>query len=424
MKMRNGFTLVELMVVIIIFIVITLVSIQLISKITERSKITALVKDANAFRKGALTKSSYARQNTYDPDDMYHNLYYGKVCYSISDKRLSDVVDKADYNYKGSIEVCYADDCTYDTKIWLTNGKYYIDGLTSVKDNSQVSLSFTNDYPESCGERITGGGTSGDLVTANFDYSGSEQIYHVLLDGVYSLEVWGAQGGDYSETSIGGLGAYSYVDIELKKGDILYVNVGGKGSPRCSANKDCRGGYNGGAKGNTSIAAGGGATHIAAKSGELRKVPLSYVYIVAGGGGGANSSPGDLYSRNAGGYYSRVSTFTSDCRNYGYGSYGGFNPDDATYVGRGGGYMGGICGSGVYGGNGYVFNPKTKNGVMYCYDCPSNWHATACCSYTESVAYSTTKTTELAQFSEEAISTYSKAGNGYARITYIGDFPD
>lgn len=423
MKKRNGFTLVELMVVIIIFITITLITVHLVSKITERSKEKAFIKDANAFVKAALTKSSYARQKSKDPDDMYHNLYYGKVCYSITDRKLDDFVDKSNYKYKGSIEVCYGDDCTYDTKIWFTDGKHYLDGLTYVKDESQITGSFTNEYPESCGVRMVGGGTSGDLNVAEFDYTGGEQKFHVLLDGVYSIEAWGAQGGDYSGQSVGGFGAYSYVDVELKKGDILYVNVGGKGSPRCTGNQDCSGGYNGGAKANSSVGGGGGATHVALKSGTLRNVNIVYVYIVAGGGGGATSNFAELSTHNAGGYFTQMNRLT-DCRDYGSGTYGGFSPTETNYNGNGGGYRGNSCRSGSYGGNSYVFNKDTKNGVMYCYDCPSHSHATVCCNNNEEVDPATTKTIEVMKVSEEAVATYSKTGNGFVRITYIGDFPE
>jgi len=108
-------------------------------------------------------------------------------------------------------------------------------------------------------------------------HTGSVQGFTVSKGGTYKLEVWGAQGGGNwpGENTIDGYGGYSYGNIKLTSGQIMYIYVG-----------QSAGAYNGGGIG---AAPGGGATHIAMTNrGEL-KTYLSYqseVAIVAGGGGG------------------------------------------------------------------------------------------------------------------------------------------
>ena len=58
-----------------------------------------------------------------------------------------------------------------------------------------------------------------------YDYTGEEQIFTVPKTGTYKLEVWGAQGGNYNLLKLGGYGAYSVGNIELKKDEKLYVKI-------------------------------------------------------------------------------------------------------------------------------------------------------------------------------------------------------
>lgn len=122
----------------------------------------------------------------------------------------------------------------------------------------------------------------------NFDYVENIQEYIILKNGIYKIEVWGAQGGGEN----GGKGAYAYGEAELHEGDILYVVVGGQGNKR-------EGGYNGGGRGQKQAGTvspsgygGGGATHIALSSGLLYELEdhKEDILIVAGAGGGASES--------------------------------------------------------------------------------------------------------------------------------------
>lgn len=140
-----------------------------------------------------------------------------------------------------------------------------------------------------------------------FDYTGSEQVFTVPVDGTYKIETWGAQGGSveknsFSESLYGGYGAYSNGKIKINSKDKLYINVGGSGKAcltygnTTSGTITCGndGGYNGGGNtrqyiSNTYYGSGGGATHVAKISRLLKTLDSSIqsILIVSAGGGGA-----------------------------------------------------------------------------------------------------------------------------------------
>ena len=108
--------------------------------------------------------------------------------------------------------------------------------------------------------------------TYKYDFTGEEQVFVAPVTGYYQLQTWGAQGGSYNETYHGGYGAYSKGVVYLEEGEILYINVGGKGG--IANNGTAEGGYNGGGSATTEsddnyAGSGGGATHIATSSGLL-----------------------------------------------------------------------------------------------------------------------------------------------------------
>ena len=302
-------------------------------------------------------------------------------------------------------------------------------------------------------------------TTYSFNYTGSEETFVVPATGKYKLEVWGAQGGSYNTTYRGGYGGYSTGVILLNKNDNLYVNVGGKGVFTTSTNSTVLGGYNGGGKATSGAdngqGSGGGATHIATKSGVLSNLEdykgilnqntncyeSTEIIIVAAGGGGAthwynNSSTNYSYGRggDAGGFVGNdgytvyklnsssffrngtggtqtsvgligaVKTswnFSSASSNASFGTGGYYNGDGVN--GGGSGFYGGGCGAEVAagGGSGYIGNSLLTNKVMYCYNCQES-------------SEESTKTISTTDVSEEATSNYAKIGNGYVRITYLG----
>lgn len=206
-----------------------------------------------------------------------------------------------------------------------------------------------------------------------FNYTGGMQQVTVPA-GIYTLEVWGAQGG-----AGGGLGGYSKGTVTLTSATTLYIGVGGQGGSNY-------GGFNGGGSGREG---GGGATHIATSSGVLSGLVgnTSSVLLVAGGGGatapaaggaggGANQAGTDGTRRcGSPGHGGTLTSGGSGGSNHGYagsfgqgGSAGGCSYSSNGSAGGGGGYYGGGGGghdcpryndyddSGAGGGSGYAKN--------------------------------------------------------------------
>lgn len=273
-------------------------------------------------------------------------------------------------------------------------------------------------------------------TSLNYDYSeNTSYSFNAPYTGIYKLEAWGASGG--TSTATGGYGAYATGSIRLKKGEIVYLYVGGQGiKPATSSATYTNGGYNGGGDANYSGGTGGGATHFSFEDALLNETnDKSNVIIVAAGGGGGGTynannkggSGGGIVGVD-GGYYSskyngnggtqtsggaiNPSTTTSnngENGDFGYGGKGGYNSSNKQGSGAGGGgYYGGAGGSSRNGGGGggssFIGSNRLTDKAMYCYNC------------TESSEVST-KTISTSNYSSDAIANYAKEGNGYARIT-------
>lgn len=178
-----------------------------------------------------------------------------------------------------------------------------------------------------------------------FYYTGGAQRYTAPADGIYYVQLYGAQGGS-DGSSIGGYGGYVYGYLTLKKGDVVTVNVGGGGRNSSETNAGSlivNGGWNGGG---TCVwsGSGGGRTDIYV-NGKL-------VAAAAGGGGATNGHRG---------HGARVSTRSlSDVSQSWQGesktSYGSTLGDDRNDAGAGGA---GYARGGSYGMN---ENPKWGGG--------------------------------------------------------------
>ena len=67
-----------------------------------------------------------------------------------------------------------------------------------------------------------------DNTTKKYEYSGNYETFTVPYNGIYKIELWGAQGGG-SSLYTGGKGGYTSGNIELTKDNKLYVyNLKGK----------------------------------------------------------------------------------------------------------------------------------------------------------------------------------------------------
>ena len=292
-------------------------------------------------------------------------------------------------------------------------------------------------------------------VDLSFESINGEQTFIAPISGTYKLEVWGASGGTLSQSYRGGYGAYSTGDIHIDENQVLYINIGGVGEVTSSAiDQIAQGGYNGGGSGaNYSLQAGrvagggGGATHIAFVSGKLASLEKykgslsddgkyyvsNDIVIVSGGGGGSWYFPTDVNYHtvtpgDAGGIQASNSVaWTEQAYGYVYASGGtqigtgtqyatvkggfGEGASRTNYItaGGGGGFFGGNAGDLVgAGGSSYIANPLLTNKSMYCYNCQES-------------SEESTKTISTTCVNETPTEDCAKIGNGYARITYIGE---
>ena len=316
------------------------------------------------------------------------------------------------------------------------NNMYTFDNLVENTDYS-IKVRVTSNSQKTLEQEKTDTSCNVDEgTTYDFPYSGGEQTFTPVCRGTYTLEVWGAQGGSatYEDTSyMGGLGGYSVGETLLNRNETLYVNVGGQGT--MANTQAVSGGYNGGGSatgggdGLHYMGSGGGATHIATKSGLLSSLKkyTDNIYIVAGGGGGAYLH---RYGYNGEGGNGGGMTGNQGTANKTKGAYGGTqtaggtgyaNVDNGVFGeggsranGGGGGYYGGgACGAGTSdyglagagGGSGYIGNPKLTNKKMVCLECQSS-------------SAESTKTENNAGVSITAASNCAKMGDGYAKITF------
>jgi len=263
------------------------------------------------------------------------------------------------------------------------------------------------------------------------------------------FEVWGAEGGYFNNTRYkSGKGGYSKgeLNLENKRGDTLYVYVGGQGR-LCQVNNSYfdGGGYNGGGGGAYGYGGGGGT--------DVRTIKdnLYSRYIVAGGGGGASGYPQSTYttynyapdagsvtgrngystssshyvsggSQNAGGTPYGTSWQHGEPGSFGKGGISAPAYKETTYYGAGGGgggWYGGAGGNsqtttsyGRYntaggGGSGYVYTDNTKNSYPPGCLIDSDYYLTTTSMYS---GYESMPAPEGGQ-------TVGRSGHGAAKIT-------
>ena len=207
--------------------------------------------------------------------------------------------------------------------------------------------------------------TSGS--NTQFDYTGSVQTFTAPDDGVYTIEVWGAQGGTGTQKSgyggSGGLGGYSKGELTLTKNQTLSISVGGQGGSSGTA------GWNGGGSADSSNGGGGGASDV-----RFGGTALSNRIIVTGGGGGGGSgATGGAGGGSVGGTGTSTSEVSggsggTQLAGYSLGSGGSVSGDASA---GGGGYYGGYAAGshgcsnpngGGGGGSGYIGG--ASNGTM------------------------------------------------------------
>jgi hypothetical protein len=270
---------------------------------------------------------------------------------------------------------------------------------------------------------------TGDIL--NFNYTGAVQSI-TLPKGIYTLECWGAQGGNRSQDSASatvtgsGLGGYSIGTLTLTQLTTCYIYVGGQGGMSSSTgNVKVEGGFNGGGFASHESTGepgngGGGATDV-----RIAQDSLYARIIVAGGGGGSgeDNETGGYDGGETGGAGSGNTSLTQASQTSGGTNSFGFGLGGNTYNGGagGGGWYGGASrysvssystgsdSEGGGGGSGYVYTSSTaKNYPSGCL-LNSSYYLTDAQTIAGNTSF----------ISPSGSSETGHSGNGYCRITVI-----
>lgn len=272
---------------------------------------------------------------------------------------------------------------------------------------------------------------TGDIL--NFNYTGAVQSV-TLPKGIYTLECWGAQGGNRSQDSASatvtgsGLGGYSIGTLTLTQLTTCYIYVGGQGGMSSSTgNVKVEGGFNGGGFASHESTGepgngGGGATDV-----RIAQDSLYARVIVAGGGGGSgeDNETGGYGGGETGGAGSGNTSLTQASQTSGGTNSFGFGLGGNTYNGGagGGGWYGGASrysvssystgsdSEGGGGGSGYVYTSSTAKN--YPSGCLLN--SSYCLTDAQTIAGNNSFT------SPTGSSETGHSGNGYVRITKLTD---
>lgn len=270
---------------------------------------------------------------------------------------------------------------------------------------------------------------TGDIL--NFNYTGAVQSI-TLPKGIYTLECWGAQGGNRNQDSASatvtgsGLGGYSIGTLTLTQLTTCYIYVGGQGGMSSSTgNVKVEGGFNGGGFASHESTGepgngGGGATDV-----RIAQDSLYARVIVAGGGGGSgeDNETGGYGGGETGGAGSGNTSLTQASQTSGGTNSFGFGLGGNTYNGGagGGGWYGGASrysvssystgsdSEGGGGGSGYVYTSSTaKNYPSGCL-LNSSYYLTDAQTIAGNNSF----------VSPTGSSETGHSGNGYCRITVI-----
>lgn len=116
-----------------------------------------------------------------------------------------------------------------------------------ITDNTQITVTVTEPHSQTTEYKIkvVKEQSPDEEIKTDFKYTGDIQTFIAPYSGTYKLETWGAQGGT-TQGYLGGFGAYSYGEVWLNKGDVLYIGVGGAGVGATWQGQSLTGGYNGG----------------------------------------------------------------------------------------------------------------------------------------------------------------------------------
>jgi len=132
---KSGFTLVELLSVIVILSVVVLIATNAVIPAMNSAKKQVLADEANTII--PIAETIYLNKG-----------FSGTKCISYQDIKDSGLLEKSDPNYTGSVKIIVDESGKKSSQIWLSNGTYAINGayysvspdsvMTSADDASAV----------------------------------------------------------------------------------------------------------------------------------------------------------------------------------------------------------------------------------------------------------------------------------------------
>lgn len=342
-KQQEGFTIVELLIVIIVIGILAALVLVSFGGIRERAITASLQSD---LHNGVKQLKAYRVTNGKYPEviDDCPTPASGKMCLKASSG------NSLSYSYDNS-----------------TSPKTF----TLTATNGDIAYDATESHGPASAEIVV------DLIFENTSTgrSGTIQTWTVPKTDTYTIEAWGAQGGS-SSTYAGGKGARMRGEFNLNSGDVVKIIVGQKGNSAASTS------YSGGGGGGTYVwingattpllvaGGGGGAGYNSPASTVHAVVGTSSPSVSSGCGGSSGGSGGNAGAEGAGGAgwsgngsdysttaYGGASPANGGVGGSGYsstGGDGGFGGGGGSHHGGGGGggYSGGGCGSHQYSGGG------------------------------------------------------------------------
>ena len=128
---KKGFTLVELLSVIVILSVIVLIATNAVVPMADSARKQVLAMEANTLVTAAQTL--YVQNNAS-----------GSACYTYDELINSGLIEKDDESYTGSISIEVDGSGNYSYKIWLSNGQYIVNGVSPDVTSDNVEASAEN----------------------------------------------------------------------------------------------------------------------------------------------------------------------------------------------------------------------------------------------------------------------------------------
>ena len=321
------------------------------------------------------TKNTFDYDGDWIPLIAFTKVYDGTITYNKLAPEWITIEFTTPFEYTGGNLVLAAHNNSAYTSYFYFNGVLDVEeGITMYYTSSSlIDPATTYGYrdPNRSNARFNicndGGGDDFDGCPKTFEYTGGVQEIN-LKPGVYEIECWGANGGASYGSGYEGKGGYSKGMLNLTSTTTLYISVGGHGTTGYAQPGGWNGGgslgFYGGGEGS-----GGGATHVATKTGVLSSLQSSQsdVVIVAGGGGGAGCNycgssdvGGNGGGSNGAGGNNNLTTGTPAMAGKGGTQSAG---------GEGGYYSGTYAGSGAFGlggtasvGNGNGSTPGSHTG--------------------------------------------------------------